>query len=113
MNMNRMQTYLLHGNLSRVHCISYELCSRAAWKQRWHSCTHENELRCKFYDVLRAGLNEREVPCEVVTARPPKRLAQLRSISHTLVSTLQKHRSITSELGSLRFRNNVRQFGCG
>jgi len=39
----------------------------------------------------RAGLNEREVPGKVVTARPPKRLAQLRNISHVLVSTLQKH----------------------
>jgi len=37
----------------------------------------------------RAGLNEREAPCKVVTARPPKHLAQLRSVSHALVSTLQ------------------------
>ena len=43
-----------------------------------------------------------------MTARPPKRLAQLRSVSHALVSTLQKHRSKTSKLlrfGSLHFRD--------
>jgi len=28
-----------------------------------------------------------------VTAMPPKRFAQLRSFSHALVSTFQKHRS--------------------
>jgi len=45
----------------------------------------------------------------VVIARRPKRLAQLRSVSHALVSTLQKHWSKTSKLmrfGSLNFRNN-------
>jgi len=42
-------------------------------------------------DLARAGLNEHEAPGKVVTARPPKRLAQLRSVSHALVSTLQKH----------------------
>jgi len=31
-----------------------------------------------------------------MNATPPKRLAQLRSASHALVSTLQKHRSKTS-----------------
>ena len=36
----------------------------------------------------RAGLNEREAPGKVVTARPLKRLTQLSSVSHTLVSTL-------------------------
>jgi len=36
--------------------------------------------------VNRAGLNEREAPGEVMTAGPPKRLAQLSSVSHTLVS---------------------------
>jgi len=30
----------------------------------------------------KAGLNEREAPGKVVTARPPKRLAQLRGVSH-------------------------------
>jgi len=39
--------------------------------------------------VSRAGLNEREAPGKVVTARPHKHLAQLRSVSHALVSTLQ------------------------
>jgi len=38
--------------------------------------------------VVRAGLNEREAPGKVVTARPPKHLAQLRSVSHVLFSTL-------------------------
>ena len=62
----------------------------------------------KFYDEFfslrsptpptnRAGLNEREAPGKVLTARPPKRLAQLRSVSHALVSTWQKHRSKTSK----------------
>ena len=57
---------------------------------------------------FRARLNEREAPGKVVVARPPKRLAQLRSVSHTLVSTLQKHRSKTSKLirfDSLHFRD--------
>jgi len=52
----------------------------------------------KPYVVSRAGLNEREIQGKVLTARPPKHLAQLRSVSHALVSTLQKHRSKTSEL---------------
>ena len=50
-----------------------------------------------------------EAPSKVVTARPPKRLAQLRNVSHALVSTLQTHRPKTSKLirfGSLRFRDN-------
>ena len=40
----------------------------------------------------RAGLNEREAtpPSKVVTARPPKRLVRLCSVSHALVSFLQK-----------------------
>ena len=42
-------------------------------------------LRC------RAGLNEREAPGKIVTARPTERPAQLSSVSHAFVSTLQKH----------------------
>jgi len=63
----------------------------------------------KLFLFSRAGLNEREAPGKIVTAKPPKRLAQLRSVSHALVSTLQKHRSKTSKLirfGSLHFRDN-------
>jgi len=59
--------------------------------------------------VARAALNEREAPGKVVTARPLKRLAQLSSVSHTLVSTLQKHRSKTSKqirFGCLHSRDN-------
>jgi len=55
------------------------------------------------------GLNEREAPGKVVNANPPKHLAQLRSASHALVATLQKHRSKTSKLmrfGNLHFRDN-------
>jgi len=55
----------------------------------------------------RAGLNERKAPGKVVTARPIKRIAQIRSVSHALVPTLQKHRSKTWKLirfGSLHFR---------
>jgi len=58
----------------------------------------------------RAGLNEREAPGKIVTARPPKSLAQLSNVSHALVSTLQKHRSKMSKLirfGSLHFRDNL------
>jgi len=33
--------------------------------------------------TCRTGLNEREAPGKVVTARPPKCLAQLRSVSHS------------------------------
>jgi len=36
----------------------------------------------------RVGLNEREAQGKVVTARPPKCLVQLRSVSHVLVPTL-------------------------
>jgi len=57
----------------------------------------------------RAGLNEREASGKVLTARPPKRLAQLWSVSHALVSSLQNHRSKMSKLipfGSLHFRDN-------
>jgi len=46
---------------------------------------------------------------KVVTARSPKRLAQLRSVSYALVSNLQKHRPKTSNVirfGSLHFRDN-------
>jgi len=70
--------------------------------------------------LIRAGLNDREAPGKVVTARPFKRLAQLSSVSHTLVSTLQKHRqkrknrynlaAYTSEaIGG----DHVRWFVCG
>jgi len=63
-----------------------------------------------YFDVTpRAGLNEREAPGKIVTARPPKRLAQLRSLSYALGSTLQKHRSKTAKLirfGSLHFKDN-------
>jgi len=34
-------------------------------------------LSATYSTVVRAGLNEREAPGKVVTARPPKRLAQL------------------------------------
>jgi len=47
--------------------------------------------------LSRAELNEREVPGKVVTTRPPKRLTHLRSVSHALVSTLQKYLSKTSK----------------
>jgi len=59
--------------------------------------------------VSSARLNEREAPGKAVTARPSKRLAQLRSVSHALVSTLEKHRLKTSNLiwlGRLQFRDN-------
>jgi len=59
----------------------------------------------------RTGLSERQAPGKVVTAGPPKRWALLRSVSHALVSTLQKHRSKMSKLiwfGSLHFRDNWR-----
>jgi len=80
-----------------------------------------SQLSNKKADVLRrAGLNERETPGKVVTARPPKRLVQLCTISHALVSTLQKDRSKPSKLirvGSLHFWDNwgehVRRFSCG
>jgi len=54
-----------------------------------------------FFDfvlVFRAGNNKREAPGKAVIARPSKCLAQLRSVSDALVSTLQKHRSETSKL---------------
>jgi len=46
--------------------------------------------------VFRARLNEREAPGKVVTVRLPKRLTQMNSVSHTLLSTLHKHWSTSS-----------------
>jgi len=46
-----------------------------------------------------------------VTARPPKRLAQLRSVSHALVSTLQKHRSIKVKIDTIWQAALQRQLG--
>jgi len=60
--------------------------------------------------LRRAGLNECEAQGKVVTARPPKRLAQLSSVSHALVSTLQKQQSKTSKqirYGSLQFKRTL------
>jgi len=84
--------------------------------QCFRSLAADSERRSMFnsagflhWAVSRAGLNESEAPSKVVTARPPKRLAQLRSVSHALVSTLQKYRSKTSEVkqfGSLHFRDH-------
>jgi len=57
----------------------------------------------------RVGLNEREAQGKVVTARPPKCLVQLRSVSHVLVPTLQNHLSKMStvmRIGSLHSRDN-------
>ena len=54
-------------------------------------------------------MNELKATGEVVIAKPPYRLAQLRGVSHALVLTSQKHRSKTSKLvrfGSLHFRDN-------
>jgi len=50
---------------------------------------HHLRVCLEFYSMAlsRAGLNEREAPGKVVAARPPKRLAQLRSVSHALFST--------------------------
>jgi len=53
----------------------------------------------------RAGLNGHEAP-GLVTARPPKRFVQLRSISHALVSISQMHRSKLIRFGSLNFKDN-------
>jgi len=39
------------------------------------------------FTKCRAGLKEREAPGKIVTARALKRLVQLSSASHTLVST--------------------------
>jgi len=60
--------------------------------------------------MCRAGLNERETPGKVATARPPKRLVQLHIVCFTcprfnFVEALLK----TSKLirfGSLHFRDN-------
>ena len=41
-----------------------------------------------LHRTVRAGLNEREAPGKVMTVRPPKRLAQLRSVSRALGVTM-------------------------
>jgi len=68
-------------------------------------------------DVTRAGINEREAPGKFVTACPPKRLAQLSSVSQTLVLTLQNHQSKLIRFGSLTSEtiggDHVRRFVCG
>jgi len=68
----------------------------------------------------RAGLNEHEAPSKIVTARPVKRLAQLCSVSHALVSTLQKHWSISENwydmppyTSETTGGEHVRRFACG
>jgi len=81
------------------------------WK---HSRLSSRELTQPKHRLIRqlasrAGLNEREAPGKAVTAGPTKRLAQLRSGSHALVSTWKKHRWKTSKLirfGSLHFRDH-------
>jgi len=59
--------------------------------------SHRNCLQAVCWSKSRGGLNEHEVQGKVLTARPPKRLAQMRSVSHALVSTLQKYRSNSSK----------------
>jgi len=75
-------------------------------EEEWNGAT----LFCDVSsDGTRAGLNESEAPCKFVTAKPPERLAKPSSVSHALVSTLQKHWSKTSKLiqfGSLHFRDS-------
>jgi len=64
------------------------------------SVTSVSYMTGRFNSIYRAGLNEREAP---------RHLGQLRSVSHALFSTVQKHRSKTSKLirfGSLHFRDN-------
>jgi len=61
--------------------------------------------------IPRAGLNEREDPGKVVTAKPPKCFAQLRSVSNALVATLQNHRSKTSKLDTIWQPTHQRQLG--
>jgi len=43
-------------------------------------------------------MNELKATGEVVIAKPLQRLAQLRGVSHALVSTSQQHRSKKSKL---------------
>jgi len=57
----------------------------------------------------RAGLNECKAPGKVVTAGTPKRFAQLRSVTHALVSTFPKQLSKMSKL--IRFRSLQRRLG--
>jgi len=47
--------------------------------------THCSLQRVKGMRAARVGLNEREAPGKVLTARPPKRCAQLHGVSHALV----------------------------
>ena len=94
-----------YGVISQSHACGYCV---------WWPIILDAELYTT-YPRDRDGLNEREAPGKVVTARPPKRLAQLLSISHALVSTLQKHQTSkrqkvknvkTDTFGSLHFRDN-------
>jgi len=68
-------------------------------------------LRFCLYTSYQGRIKWTRGPGKVVSARPPKRLAQLRSVSQALVSNLQKHRSKTSKLirfSRLHFRDNWR-----
>ena len=78
----------------RMHTLPIIFC--ILWYLNWQLQCYK--LHAVNYGIRTAGLNERKAPGKVLTARPPKHLAQLRSISHSLVSTLQKHRSETPKL---------------
>ena len=69
------------------------------------------QLKTWWIRRSRAGFNEREAPGKVLTARPPYRLVQLRSVSNALVASLQKHRSKTSKLIRFGSSLNFRHFG--
>ena len=89
---------LMNFSKSNELCSWSETIGRSWAKRVW-----------KEHAVNRAGLNEREAPGKVVSTSPPKRLTQLRSVSHVLASTLPKHRSKTSKpirFGSVHFRDN-------
>ena len=85
--------------------LSQEFVRYASLLLLWRSL----RVAVSYWAYTQGGLNESEAPGKVVTVRPPKRLAQLRSVPHSFVSTLQKHWSKTSKLirfGNLHFRDN-------
>ena len=94
-------------HITNIHpCSKRQTITRQFPEPKAHSNSGFKMLKCS---AIRTGLNEPEAPGKVVTARPPKRLAQLRSVLHALVSTLQKYRSKTSKLirfCSLHCRDN-------
>jgi len=71
-------------------------------KTQNHRKEQKNYLKTKI--IVKPGPN-------YMNARPPKRLTQLRSISHALVPTLQKHQTSQNRYDLATYYTLQRQLG--